>query len=509
MTRLLPFAILALALVATPIAAQPPRAAEEPKQPTVSADGTDVFQYLLDRAKLKPVTASEANRMGRWDDVVVIVLGNTNTANNLPKFPVPLASDAIRGGGAALIASDGQTRFDSLPNSRDFNRGDTRIPNGSVAGGNRTRRESLFLGQQNMPFAVPLEPPPGRPPGPEWNLFPGLNRIATNRPAFILAPNPRGEFGSLLASYSDDCDISSPETGKGAVNQEKHFFAVGGSVRNGYRFLALADPSVFINQMMLASDERGNVDNLEFGVRTVKYLAERDDGGRRTRCLLIQDGTVVEDFSALRRMMQPPLPMPNIMAMQDKLTDIGNKLIDNFEEKDVANKTLLGSQDEQRNERFKLVMRGLLALLLIRAIWYLIRRTWMAKRPADGPPPPAGGLPPPPDRGQKPRGIFDRRQKELFRRNNLYEPVRTIVREMFLAAGAPEDPGKRLPEVEISEVVARPDTLVDALTDLWKIAYGPPRVVTVQRWKLLEPLFERVRQAHADGKWRFVNTVVA
>ena len=46
--------------------------------------------------------------------------------------------------------------------------------------------------------------------------------------------------------------------------------------------------------------------------------------------------------------------------------------------------------------------------------------------------------------------------------------------------------------------------LREALADLWKIAHGPPRVVTVQRWNLLEPLFERLRTAHAEGKWRFV-----
>jgi hypothetical protein len=506
MTRLLPFATLALLLVATPVAAQEQRAADEPKQPTVSADGTEVFQYLLDTAKLKPITVKEAGQMGLTDDVVVIVLGRTDRAQNLPRFPLQFAAEVIQRGGAALIATDYPARFDGFPNGQDFNFGDNRIPNGFVAGADGAKPESLFLGRKNMPFAVPLDPLPN--PAPEWRLFQGLDRIATNRPAFILAPNPRGEFAALLASYPDDCEYSSPEVGIGRVDHEKHFFAVGGSGwrrprQEQYRFLALADPSVFINQMMLASDAQGNVDNLEFGARTVAYLVEKADGSRRTRCLLIQDGVVIEDFSALRRMIQPPLPMPNILAMQDKLTDFGNKIIDNIETNDFANKVMLGTRDEQRDERFKYIMQFVLAMLLIRAIWYLIKRTWMARRPADGPPPPSGGLPAP-KKNEKVRGLFDRRQKELFRRNNLYEPVRMVVREMFLDAGGPEKPGKRLPEVEISNVIARPDTLVDALTDLWKIAYGPPRVVTVQRWKLLEPLFERVRLAHAEGKWRFV-----
>ena len=40
---------------------------------------------------------------------------------------------------------------------------------------------------------------------------------------------------------------------------------------------------------------------------------------------------------------------------------------------------------------------------------------------------------------------------------------------------------------------------MDVLAD-----YGRPRAVTAQRWAVLEPLFGRARQAHADGKWRFV-----
>jgi hypothetical protein len=77
---------------------------------------------------------------------------------------------------------------------------------------------------------------------------------------------------------------------------------------------------------------------------------------------------------------------------------------------------------------------------------------------------------------------------------------------MFAESGAPAEAGQKLPKVAISKAISRPNTLRDALADLWKIAHGPPRVVTVQRWNVLEPLFERVRQAYADGKWHFVHS---
>lgn len=513
MTRLLPLVLLSLLVAAIPAAAQQPRAEEERKQPTVPADGTEVFQYLLDTAKLKPVKASEIGSLGgRMGDVVIIVLGYSDRRLPDRHTGISEAGNVLLAGGGVLIASDIYTPLGNFPNGPPDPVGGIRIPNGFVASTDQTQPRSQFMPQRsfNMPFVVPLDPPPG-PPGPEWRVFNGLKRIATNRPSFILAPKPRAEFASRLASYPEDCRFyNNDDRVGGGIDQERHFFAVGGSGQHmpdpsrRHRLLVLADPSVFINQMMLASDENGQTDNLEFGARVVKYLAERDDGSRRTRCLLIQNGEVIEDFSKLRGMMQPPLPLPNIMAMQDKLTDFGNKILDHFQTNDVSNKALLGTEEEKRNRNFLGIMKYVFfALIMIRIVWYLLRQTWTAKRPADGPPPPSGGLPVLPEK-EKPRGLFDRRQKELLRRNNLYEPVRMVVRDMFLAAGGPEEPPKRLPEVEISDVVGKPDTLVDALTDLWKIAYGPARVVTVQRWKLLEPLFERVRQAHAEGKWRFV-----
>lgn len=57
----------------------------------------------------------------------------------------------------------------------------------------------------------------------------------------------------------------------------------------------------------------------------------------------------------------------------------------------------------------------------------------------------------------------------------------------------------------MARAVRRPDTLRDALADLWKIGFGPPAPVSVRKWAGLEPLFVRARQAHADGKWAFVD----
>jgi hypothetical protein len=54
-----------------------------------------------------------------------------------------------------------------------------------------------------------------------------------------------------------------------------------------------------------------------------------------------------------------------------------------------------------------------------------------------------------------------------------------------------------------ARAVRKPDSLRQALRDMWRLAYGPPMYVSAQRWFELEPYFERLRRAHEDGKWRF------
>jgi hypothetical protein len=501
------FLLVFLGLALTPLmAAAQARAEDGKKPPTIPADGTEVFLYLLDRAKLQPVHASEIPNLGRYDNVIVIVLGDPSWSN-FGQLPLQVARIVLRNGGAALIASDTLVNFDNFFSVGNFQAGDISIINGMVHGGPNTRPASVFQDRSGLPFVVPRKRPAGGG-GPEWDIFDGLNRIASNRPSCIVDPPPRGGSTSHLATFPADCILDDPLLLRPSrsIDPDAHFFAVGQSGPDPanhfpYRFLVLSDPSVFINEMMLASDDNGTVDNLEFAARTIGYLADANEH-KRTRCLLIQNGQVIERFDALRSMMQPPLPIPNIMAMQEKLTDFANKVVDQFETNDTANKIVVGNREAERNRNFKNLMKVVFALLVFRGLWFLLRRIWQARRPADGPGGTPGGLPFA-AKGDRPAGVFDRRQRELLRRNNLYEPVRLLARDLFAEAGAPADAGNKLPEVVFSDVVLRPGTLRDALADLWKIAYGPPRVVTVQRWRLLEPVFERVRQAYEHGKWRF------
>jgi hypothetical protein len=191
-----------------------------------------------------------------------------------------------------------------------------------------------------------------------------------------------------------------------------------------------------------------------------------------------------------------PLPQVNLMAMQEKLTDLGNAIVDRLQINNAHNNLILGSD---RNRSLTIIARFLLILAAATACFFLIRRLWQSRKPSDIPPPPAVAA-----ASTGPPGVFDRRQKELLRRDNLLEPVRDLVRDFFASIGIHAESGDRMPKVVIADVVRKPDSLRRAVEDFWNIAYGPPQALSVSRWRELEPYFERLQKAQADGKWRFV-----
>lgn len=486
-----PWLLAAAALLLLPAVGAAQRPADRP-QP-ISPDGTEMFRWLLHVRGIKPVADNEISPFAPGpipgDDLIVIVLGDPQEV-----WPgttqLSWAANALKDGGAALVASD-----TALNLGREF----TRAPGLEVTGKSVRGKgpDILFQGKEACPFVVPWRKLPPR--GPHWDLFEGLEQVATNKPSYLSLPAGRGVFLDPIAHFPPGCR---QVEGNQRLIPDFAVFAAGasGPVHDPYRFLVLADPSVFINEMLLQSPN-----NLEFAYRVTGYL--QDAGGKkRTRCLFVQNGQVVTEFDTLKSVMrpqQPLIPLPNIAQLQDKIVDAGNQIIDKLQENNTHNRLLLGNTPERQARSLRSIVSGLLFLGCLWAAVMILSRLWKARQPTDTRAAPPGGLPVSP-KGDPPAGVFDRRQRELLRRNNIYEPVRAAVREMFAAAVAPADAGRRLPKVVISDLVRRTDTLRDALTELWKIGYGPARVVSVQRWQVLEPLFERVRRAHADGKWRFV-----
>jgi len=506
--------LLLVALLTGPGFGQGPRAQDATPPPLpIPRDGTEIFRWLFRNAKITPVTEREYPALfGRLTgtqpaeslkDVIVVLLGDNNRVRHFQ--PYNLAQIATSRGGAALIAADTPVNLSQLFGFTNNPGMGVRVVDATVLSHNAN---DFYRGRADCPYVVPL-PPPRRATGPEWNLFTDLDHIATNTSGFIQLGSSPGplEIQSTLAGFPAGSTTKQP--GGDKPLDRKQVFAVGGSgfperSASGFRCLALADPSVFINVMMVPDDPQFPTDNLQFANRVVNFLAEEEvpTPRRRTRCLFIQNGEIVTTFDDLERYLNPPLPLPSIS--QEKIVDWIDQAIDKSEENDSLTKRVLGNTPETQTDRLRKLFWVLVGIGAALAVFYVVNRVWGACQPLNIPPPPPAGRPSVAATGPSSvEGVFDRRERELLRRNNLYEPVRAVLQEMFSAAGAPASPGRRLPAVEIADTVRRPGTLQRALVDLWDVAHGPPAGVTVQRWKVLESLFVRVQQAHADGKWWF------
>ncbi len=499
--------ILIILLVIPPLAGQdrPPQA--DKPQLLILGGGTELFRALLDKAGIKPVTLQDIrNRPWAEDDLMVIVLGNPQN----PLFnaePLIWARIATEAQGAALIASDDRFSVYSAFQQGGFN------PITSFTGiPVRAHRRDCYQGDEDCPWVVPISPAelpqPINNPGPVWGLFRGLQKLDTNQPTYLEEPlQYRGEYQYPLARLP-----RSARTDWQMRLTPPPLFAIGGdgpqqpTGRPGYAFLAVADASIYINQMLMERE----TDNLEFALRTIEYLQGPDK--HRKRCLFFENGRVIESFDSLKQALAqsqkkvPPESMPDLGTFlnknQEKLVDLGEQLLDQLESRDALQKLLLGPEGSDRESRhFARWLEGLVATAAIMITIFLLSRTLSSRHPLDTPPAPATGA------GEAPTGlpgVFQRRQRELLQANNLYEPVHQLMRDFFLSAGAPTSAEPLPPPVAISSAIRKPDALRRAIRDMWRIAFGPPVVISPRRWHQIEPYFVRLRQAHADGHWHFV-----
>lgn len=501
-------------LLAAPTAhAQPNRGNDidpNPQPVILAGGGTDLLRAFLDKAGIEPV---RANNMWTGDDLIVIVIGSTQP-QQWDKKPLDWVRQAIGAGGAALIATDQGCNLHENGRNPNWDNSIASISwsNVTAAGRDCHQPPNQFNELTSTPFAVPVSPDEmvrnGEKPGPVWSLFRGLNRVATNQPSFIDNLNEfRGEYQYPLARLPKSSLID----GWRQPNKQL-LLAVGGDGearwgRRGHSFLAVADSSVYINQMVM---EEGT-QNFEFMQRTIEYLQGPDPNKKRKRCLFFENGRVIDKFDGLRNAFakpRPPIPpeqVPNLGALfgknQDKVFKFLDEKADELQQKDFLHNVAVGAKGSARERRnYGDWLEVVLVLSAIVVTLLLLRRSTSARQPMDVPPAPNTGA------GQAstgPPGVFDRRQKELVRRNNLYEPVRNLMREFFATTGAPPNPGPKIPRLVIDRSIRKPDSLRQAVRDMWRIAFGPPMHISAQRWFELEPYFERLRKAHDDGKWRF------
>src|SRR5439155_26047594 len=122
-----------------------------------------------------------------------------------------------------------------------------------------------------------------------WNVFRGFTKLATNKPTYIDETiQYRREYRYPLARLPKSSTVF------GARLNAPPLLAVGGdgepqwNGNPGYSFLAVADASIYINQMLLPGQNEPPNDNLEFTLRTIEYL--QGPHKHRKKCVFFENG---------------------------------------------------------------------------------------------------------------------------------------------------------------------------------------------------------------------------
>jgi hypothetical protein len=476
------------ALFGTPALAPAQPRREPPKE--LNGGGFEIFRAVIDLAKLTPMTLREISNPGQYDDMIVVIIGDPRQGFVTDYSPLAVAQRTLNGGGAVLVVHDG--RLD-LRFGRDGTH--TQIDGRKVA---VTKPELAYQGRLFDPLVQPVE---GN--DPVYGLFRGLNRVATQHPSYInlirfgndnrraLARFPLGD--SVFKERGDEFDAATYPYAVAASP------TIGRSGQTEYRLLVMADHAVFQNSLMAPPPTDGQTDNIFLAQRTIEYL--QGPNQFRKRCAYYENGALVEDFGTVRRMMAtqggdtPDFnPLAMLLANQPQITDIGNTLVDEIQNRDYAG--AIGGPIIEN-------LPPLLIAATFYASWFLLRRVWRVRQPTETLPPPFAGGNVTADRSG---GVFERRKRELVRRNNLYEPIRDALRELFATAGAQGGPGVKPPPIECSSEIRKPAKLREAIYDLWRLAYGRPVVVSVRRSQELAPVIERLHREFAAGAWWFSGT---
>jgi hypothetical protein len=500
--------------------AAPPAPAQPEKPYAAFLEGTEVFRRILFERGFTALHSFD-KLADDPEHTILIVFGDgrrlTEVHDGVDVF--------VKRGGALFLATDRQLNGAAAAAlSRTAGVG----VNGMTMVSDEN--DSCYHGLQFCPFLQPRDK--------DSNLFRNLIRantslstVASNAPSYLVrhwampwgAPE-RVPFLPPLAMLPPECY---PEGGRPVTPMlapSPLLFAVGGDVEAG-RVLVLADHSIFINEMMLPEDN-GNV---EFTYNCLEWLRGDPTEGR-TKVLFVVDGNINSFFQVPLREMPDEL-MKRLIEYLGQHPDEAAKLalniathhpretaklaLDAASAVDKATQKIAPEVDRKMqevderdgiNDRFldgfadkDGLLRGLvvwLAVLVVLYGCYMIG--WKARRRSDleGPLLSAALY-----RLAPAETVGEQRRRDLIRGDNLWEPARDLARQCLAASGLPATADS--PRVVVQGGWMRRWTMTSQVRRLWQLAYGPPRRVSLKRWRRLLREAEQVKTAVASGVVRF------
>ncbi len=194
----------------------------------------------------------------------------------------------------------------------------------------------------------------------------GIQRIATNRPAIIFR-SFTGPDGSLeeLANFPSLISRRDAQRNRLRSARSGMAFAIAGDTGRGGKLLAVSDPSVFCNQMIVHGD------NARFAIQAMQWLGEG-----RQRVAFAIDGQLANlagaDEAELR--LPPPTREEILEALQnlppEKLLEFGNVMANMIEDENLVNDFLAVTEESFSSRLMKQIIFSALTVVAGFFIWY-------------------------------------------------------------------------------------------------------------------------------------------
>jgi hypothetical protein len=452
------------------------------KQPQRFAEGMHVLRRILYDLNVKQALESFA-QLNDPEHTILIVLGEMNPLVDIPGS----LKGFVEKGGAVLLASDQPVRSERV--GQDIKNVSGVSLSGRSLFALNARAGFRYRGREDCPFVQPtsdklatllFRPPPGRSPKPL--------AVATNLPSYLQTES-YVERVTSLARFPVGC---ATESRIGLVYfpnwLPSPLFAAGGDVGKG-RVLVMSDHSVFINQMMMQTDNG----NFDFSYNCLEWL--RGEDGQRTKALFVEDGHIQTTFNIPLKEVWPPLDE----LQRQFVTALDEKLYQ-FEREDNFNKLLFEGLDAAgitpRDLAKILALLGGLAVLVYGSYRLGVVGRF---RPEAGVPALAREVV-----NQTPAGpLLEQRQQAMFRAGNLWEAAHELARQFFASTAEPALTAKRPPRVESEGGWWHRRAVRRLVRRLWRLARGtaPERVSARQMQRLL-PAIDELKADLANGSVR-------
>jgi hypothetical protein len=477
-----------VALVVLPLSVSPASALDPPEPPDFRP-GTHVFRRVLFDIQFEP--------LGRFEDLadnprdtVLVVLGDTRCLLNVPGG----LWNYVRAGGAVLVATDHAMDREA--------RIELEALTGVRVTGEKLGCVEPGLRYRGLDYCPWVQPRIGitdagvlfRQPQKEGSPF---LLVATNAPSRLqIMGTPLPGDVRILATLPPGC-YSVPF--RGFVYRYPPLFAVGGSAGEG-RVLFLADHSIFINEMMLPTDN-GNV---EFTYNCLTWLRGTDPP--RHKVLFVEDGLIRQDFNIPLRNI--PIPFDELMRHfwdhpNAALAGLGKELV-RLEHEDKFNQVLFNTLDA-KGLTPRVLAPYIAVVLTVAVALYLFARVASRSRHRVEPAVPLLVNALDPHRPDAP--LIQQRQRALLLAGNLWEAAHELARQWFanhglaplvLGKGAGEPPEVLVPEGWRERLALRP-----RIARLWRLAHDPnPWPVSAGGLRDLLRELEELGAALANGSLR-------